>query len=96
MIFVVGCGVLPAVSTAVGYIDIQAMFANALGTIIGGLFLSPQRCLGPRKRYLSDQIQLGEPVHVGKSFHTNFSGQANTPGAVPSGWFAGTSIGSKN
>ncbi len=33
---------------------------------------------------------------LGKSFRTNFSGQANTPGAVPSGWFAGTSIGSKN
>ena len=31
-----------------------------------------------------------------KSFRTNYSGQANTPGAVPSGWFAGTSIGSKN
>ena len=33
---------------------------------------------------------------LGKSFRTNFSGQANTPGAVPSGWFAGTSTGSKN
>jgi hypothetical protein len=33
---------------------------------------------------------------LGKSFRTNFSGQGNTPGAVPSGWFAGTSIGSKN
>jgi len=33
---------------------------------------------------------------LGKSFHTNYSGQANTPGAVPSGWFAGTSTGSKN
>jgi hypothetical protein len=33
---------------------------------------------------------------LGKSFRTNYSGQANTPGAVPSGWFAGTSIGSKN
>jgi len=33
---------------------------------------------------------------LGKSFRTNFSGQNNTPGAVPSGWFAGTSIGSKN
>jgi hypothetical protein len=33
---------------------------------------------------------------LGKSFRTNLSGQANTPGAVPSGWFAGTSTGSKN
>src|SRR5215470_8094720 len=33
---------------------------------------------------------------LGKSFRTNYSGQANTPGAAPSGWFAGTSIGSKN
>lgn len=33
---------------------------------------------------------------VGKSFRTNYSGQANTPGLTPSGWFAGTSMGSKN
>jgi len=33
---------------------------------------------------------------LGKSFRTNLSGQPNTPGAVPSGWFAGTAIGSKN
>jgi hypothetical protein len=33
---------------------------------------------------------------LGKSFRTNYSGQANTPGALPSGWFAGTSIGTKN
>lgn len=33
---------------------------------------------------------------VGKSFRTNYSGQGNTPGGVPSGWFAGTSTGSKN
>jgi hypothetical protein len=33
---------------------------------------------------------------LGKSFRTNYSGQANTPGAMPSGWFAGTSTGSKN
>ena len=33
---------------------------------------------------------------LGKSFRTNLSGQSNTPGAVPSGWFAGTSTGSKN
>jgi hypothetical protein len=33
---------------------------------------------------------------LGKSFRTNFSEQVNTPGAVPSGWFAGTSTGSKN
>jgi hypothetical protein len=33
---------------------------------------------------------------LGKSFRTNLSGRANTPGAVPSGWFAGTSTGSKN
>ena len=32
---------------------------------------------------------------VDKSFRTNYSGQANAPGALPSGWFAGTSIGSK-
>lgn len=33
---------------------------------------------------------------LGKSFRTNYSGQINTPGAIPSGWFAGTSTGSKN
>ncbi len=33
---------------------------------------------------------------VGKSFRTNYSGQSNTPGATPTGWFAGTSTGSKN
>lgn len=33
---------------------------------------------------------------LGKSFRTNYTGQSNTPGAVPSGWFAGTSIGSKS
>ena len=33
---------------------------------------------------------------LGESFRTNYSGQVNTPGAVPSGWFAGTSTGSKN
>ena len=33
---------------------------------------------------------------VGKSFRTNYSGQSNSPGATPGGWFAGTSIGSKN
>lgn len=33
---------------------------------------------------------------LGKSFRTNYSGQVNTPGGVPSGWFAGTSTGSKN
>ncbi len=33
---------------------------------------------------------------LGKSFRTNYSGQANTPGGIPSGWFAGTSTGSKN
>lgn len=33
---------------------------------------------------------------LGKSFRTNYSGQLNTPGATPSGWFAGTSTGSKN
>lgn len=33
---------------------------------------------------------------LGKSFRTNYSGQSNTPGATPSGWFAGTSTGSKN
>lgn len=32
---------------------------------------------------------------VGKSFRTNYSGQSNAPGA-PSGWFAGTSIGSRS
>jgi hypothetical protein len=32
--------------------------------------------------------------NVGKSFRTNYSGQSNAPGAAPSGWFAGTSIGS--
>lgn len=33
---------------------------------------------------------------VGKSFRTNYSGQSNTPGGTPTGWFAGTSTGSKN
>jgi hypothetical protein len=33
---------------------------------------------------------------VGKSFRTNYSGQSNTTGTAPSGWFAGTSIGSKS
>lgn len=33
---------------------------------------------------------------LGKSFRTNYSGLSNTPGAAPSGWFAGTSTGSKN
>ena len=33
---------------------------------------------------------------LGKSFRTNYSGQINTPGAIPSGWFAGTSTGSKH
>lgn len=33
---------------------------------------------------------------LGKSFRTNYAGQSNTPGATPSGWFAGTSTGSKN
>jgi hypothetical protein len=32
--------------------------------------------------------------HTGKSFRTNYSGQSNALGATPSGWFAGTSIGS--
>jgi hypothetical protein len=40
MIFIVGGSVLPTVITAGRYIDIQAMLANALGTIIGGLFLT--------------------------------------------------------
>jgi hypothetical protein len=39
------------------------------------------------------QYRLGQ---FGKSFRTNYSGQSNSPGAVPSGWFAGTSTGSKN
>ena len=38
------------------------------------------------------EYRLGQS---GKSFRTNYSGQANTPGGVPSGWFAGTSTGSK-
>jgi len=33
---------------------------------------------------------------LGKSFRTNYSGFVNTPGLTPTGWFAGTSIGSKN
>lgn len=33
---------------------------------------------------------------MGKSFRTNYSGQINASGAIPSGWFAGTSTGSKN
>jgi len=41
----------------------------------------------------SVDYRLGQ---LGKSFRTNFSGQLNTPGTAPSGWFAGTSIGSKN
>jgi len=39
------------------------------------------------------EYRLGQ---LGKWFRTNYSGEANTPGAVPSGWFAGTSTGSKN
>ena len=39
------------------------------------------------------EYRLGQ---LGKSFRTNYSGQSNTPGATPSGWFAGTSTGSKN
>ena len=41
----------------------------------------------------SVDYRLGQ---LGKSFRTNFSGQVNTSGAPPSGWFAGTSTGSKN
>jgi hypothetical protein len=33
---------------------------------------------------------------LNKSFRTNYSGQQNSPGLVPTGWFAGTSTGSKN
>ena len=40
-----------------------------------------------------EAYRLGQ---LGKSFRTNYSGQVNAPGAGPSGWFAGTSIGSKN
>jgi len=40
-----------------------------------------------------NSYRLGQP---GKSFRTNYSGQANAPGVVPSGYFAGTSTGSKN
>jgi hypothetical protein len=29
----------------------------------------------------------------GRSYRTNYSGQVNTPGLSPSGWFAGTAIG---
>jgi len=31
----------------------------------------------------------------GKSFRTTYSGQANAPGAVPSGWFGGYAVGAK-
>jgi len=30
---------------------------------------------------------------VGETFRTSYSGQSNTPGASPSGWFAGNAIG---
>jgi hypothetical protein len=40
MILTVGPSVLPAVIRAGGYIDIQTALANALGTVIGGLFLT--------------------------------------------------------
>jgi len=40
-----------------------------------------------------DAYRLGQ---LGKSFRTNYSGLVNTPGALPSGWFAGTSIGTKS
>jgi len=33
---------------------------------------------------------------VCKSFRTNYSGYVNSPGLTPTGWFAGTSVGSKN
>ena len=31
--------------------------------------------------------------HFGSSFRTNYSGQSNTPGLLPTGWFGGTSTG---
>ncbi|HST12379.1 MAG TPA: hypothetical protein VLL05_18535 [Terriglobales bacterium] len=37
------------------------------------------------KRY-----RLGRP---GETFRTRYSGQGNTPGAVPSGWFGGNAVG---
>jgi hypothetical protein len=30
---------------------------------------------------------------VGETFRTSYSGQSNTPGAVPSGWFGGNAVG---
>jgi len=31
--------------------------------------------------------------HVSETFRTSYSGQGNTPGAVPSGWFGGNAVG---
>lgn len=40
MISILGPSVLPAVITAGGYMDVPAMLADTLGTIVGGLFLT--------------------------------------------------------
>jgi hypothetical protein len=31
-----------------------------------------------------------------ETFRTSYSGQSNTPGATPSGWFGGNAIGADN
>lgn len=33
---------------------------------------------------------------VGETFRTRYSGQSNTPGAVPSGWFGGNAVGASD
>jgi hypothetical protein len=39
---------------------------------------------------LSGVHQLG---HVGRAFRTNYTGHANTPGLLPTGWFGGYAVG---
>jgi hypothetical protein len=34
--------------------------------------------------------------HVGEKFRTSYSGQSNTPGATPSGWFGGNAVGASD
>jgi len=34
--------------------------------------------------------------HVGEKFRTSYSGQSNTPGATPSGWFGGSAVGASD
>lgn len=40
-----------------------------------------------------ESYRLGQ---VARSFRTNYSGQSNSPGLNPTGWYAGTSTGTRN